>query len=60
MAFVKRWLFFLAMGTMSVVLAGCYGVADRQHVGRHRTPPPDVGHGEPIAGLQTASAQSPD
>ena len=61
MGSIKRLLLFVAMGTASLVLAGCYGVTSSHQVWRHN-PPPNLGSGEPIPELETeiVSAQSPE
>jgi len=61
MGFMKRVLLFVAVGSMSVVLAGCYGAPgtfrDRDWLS---PPPPDPGVAEPVADLETTRAPSPE
>ena len=56
MALVKRLLLLAAVGTVSIVLAGCYGVSARYRHLENFPPPPDMGNGEPVADLETAPA----
>jgi hypothetical protein len=59
MAYIKRLLLLLAMGSVSVVLAGCYGVP-----ATHRIDTPfrasTVADSEPVAGLKTAGSPEVD
>jgi len=53
MGTVKTVLLFAAVGSISVVLAGCYGVTGNFRVGDYPPPPPDCGNGEPVLDLET-------
>jgi len=59
MGFVKRVLLFVAVGSVSVVLAGCYGAMgtfrDRD---LFSPPPPDPGVAGPGPDLETTRAPS--
>ncbi len=59
MAYVKRLLLLLAMGSVSVVLAGCYGVPATHRI---NTPfrAPTAADREPVAGLKTAGSPEVD
>jgi hypothetical protein len=59
MAYVKRLLLLLAMGSVSVVLAGCYGVPAKH---RMNTPfrAPMAADREPVEGLKTAGSPKAD
>ena len=59
MAYIKRLLLLLAMGSVSVVLAGCYGVPATY---RMNTPfrPSTAADREPVAGLKTAGSPEVD
>jgi len=56
MPLVKRLLLLAAVGTVSIVLAGCYGQPSRYRPAVPFPPPPDLGNGEPVADLETAPA----
>ncbi|NQU26114.1 MAG: hypothetical protein HQ567_32915 [Candidatus Nealsonbacteria bacterium] len=56
MAWVKRLLLLAAVGSVSIVIAGCYGQPSRYQPAVPFPPPPDADNGEPIAGLETAPA----
>ncbi len=57
MGFVKRVLLFVAVGSLSVVLAGCYGSMGAFR-GRdlYSPPPPDPGTAEPVPNLEAVRA----
>jgi hypothetical protein len=59
MAYVKRLLLLLAMGSVSVVLAGCYGVPARHRMNTPFPASPPADH-EPVAGLKTAGSPEGD
>ena len=61
MGFVKRVLLFVAVGSVSLVLAGCYGAMgtfrDRE---LFSPPPPDPGVAEAVPDVETIRALSPE
>jgi hypothetical protein len=59
MRLIKRLLLFAAVGTVSIVLAGCYGVPARHRCGG-LVPRPDSDSNGPIPELETAPAQMPE
>ncbi len=59
MRFMKRLLLFLSVGTVSVVLAGCYGAPAEQQCGVFQ-PQPHPGTSQPLPDLETAPALPPD
>ena len=59
MAYIKRLLLLLAMGSVSVVLAGCYGVSTMYRINQP-FPTPTATDREPVAGLKTAGSPEVD
>jgi len=61
MGFLKRVLLFVAVGSVSVVLAGCYGAPGAFRARHLFSPPqPNSGTTEPVAGLETVRAPTPE
>ncbi len=56
MGFIKRLLLFAAVGTVSIILAGCYGVGMQFRAQSETLPPSDSGNGHPLPDLETTSA----
>jgi len=56
MGFIKRMLLLATLGSMSVVLAGCYGMP-AQYYNQSPYPPADLSQdGEPVSGLTASDA----
>jgi hypothetical protein len=55
MAYVKRLLLLLAIGSVSVVLAGCYGMPAK-HIIDTPFRPSTAADREPVAGLKTTGS----
>jgi hypothetical protein len=56
MAYVKRLLLLLAMGSVSVVLAGCYGMPVERQIAPQLRGPTAPADREPVAGLKTVTS----